>query len=62
MRSGRLSSNHDFDRLDRQYGEGVTQDKAKAAEWWRKAAAQGDAIAQEKLDTLFTDGDGVTKD
>lgn len=33
-------------------GQGVEQDYAKAKEWWKKAAAQGNTNAQYKLDIL----------
>jgi len=40
--------------LARRYynGDGVTKDNAKAAEWWQKAAAQGNETAQESLKPL----------
>ncbi|MBI5436781.1 MAG: SEL1-like repeat protein [Nitrosomonadales bacterium] len=40
--------------LGRMYynGVGVTKDDAKAAEWWQKAAAQGNEAAQEALKNL----------
>ena len=40
--------------LGRMYhnGVGVAKDDAKAAEWWKKAAAQGNEIAQEALKGL----------
>ena len=34
------------------FGSGVTKDLNKGKEWLAKAAAQGDADAQEKLDEL----------
>jgi TPR repeat protein len=37
-------------------GEGVPQDYAQAAEWYAKAAAQGNAEAQESLDKLKAEG------
>lgn len=40
-------------------GEGVEQDYAKAAEWYRKAAEQGAAEAQYHLGVLYYEGDGV---
>ena len=40
-------------------GEGVQQDKQKAAEWYQKAAEQGLAIAQFNLGVLYENGDGV---
>lgn len=33
-------------------GEGVPKDAVKAVEWWQKAAAQGNEIAQESLKLL----------
>jgi hypothetical protein len=33
-------------------GNGVKQDKAEAAKWYLKAAEQGNASAQEKLNRL----------
>ena len=33
-------------------GEGVTQDYHKAREWYEKAAAAGNADAQQRLQTL----------
>ena len=44
------------------YGEGVTQDYALAAEWNRKAADQGNAGAQNSLGVLYKDGNGVRRD
>jgi len=35
------------------YGHDVSKDTIEAAEWFRKAAEQGDAIAQNKLGTLY---------
>lgn len=34
-------------------GQGVTQDKKAALGWYRKAASQGDAFAQAKVDALL---------
>jgi TPR repeat protein len=34
------------------YGRGVTKDVNQAREWYTKAVAQGDAMAQTKLDQL----------
>ena len=45
-----------------EYGEGVTLLKATAAEWYRKAADQGDADAQYKLGVFYENGYGVIKD
>ncbi|MDB4413461.1 sel1 repeat family protein, partial [Pirellulaceae bacterium] len=41
---------------------GVPEDKAEAAKWYRKAAEQGDAKAQFLLGMSYTLGKGVTKD
>jgi TPR repeat protein len=43
-------------------GRGVPQDYRKAAEWFRKAAEQGDAFAQSSLAYLYTEGQGVPQD
>ena len=44
--------------LGRMYynGVGVAKDDAKAAEWWQKAAAQGNEAAQEALKNLHASG------
>lgn len=43
-------------------GNGVERDYGKAAEWYRKSAAQGVATAQFNLGLLYDSGLGVTKD
>jgi len=43
-------------------GEGVKQDHAEAAKWFRKAADQGDANGQFFLGMAYYSGDGVTQD
>jgi len=43
-------------------GEGVPQDYAEAAKWWRKSADQGYAKAQYNLGLLNENGIGVPKD
>ena len=40
-------------------GQGVPQNYAKAAEWYRKAAMQRYAVAQGKLGAMYYDGHGV---
>ena len=40
-------------------GQGVPQDYGKAAEWYRKAAAQGFADAQSNLGMMYANGQGV---
>ena len=45
-----------------QAGDGVPQDSAKAAEWYRKAAVQGVAFAQRRLGAMYYEGEGVSKD
>src|SRR5262249_7128630 len=40
-------------------GQGVTQDYAKAFEWYRKAADQGNADAQDMLGVMYDNGQGV---
>ena len=41
---------------------GVTQDYAKAREWYEKAAAAGDAVAMSQLGLLYDNGQGVAQD
>ncbi len=43
-------------------GDGVTQDKTKAARWLHKAAEQGDAGAQVSMGYMYDNGDGVIQD
>ena len=43
-------------------GEGVAQDPAEAAKWYRKAADQGHSDAQLNLGVLYENGEGVPKD
>ena len=43
-------------------GDGVAQDYAKAIEWFRQAAEQGYATAQNNLGDCYYDGQGVTQD
>ena len=40
-------------------GKGVTQDYAEAAKWYRKAADQGIAEAQQNLGVMYENGQGV---
>jgi len=43
-------------------GEGVPQDDVEAASWYRKAADQGDADAQNNLGVMYDTGEGVPQD
>ena len=43
-------------------GNGVTQDYAEAVKWFRKAAEQGDEVAQFNLGEMYRLGNGVTQD
>ena len=43
-------------------GQGVEEDNAKAASWYRKAAVQGQSDAQYNLAAMYVNGDGVAKD
>jgi uncharacterized protein len=43
-------------------GQGVPQDHAAAASWYRKAAEQGDANAQVNLGVMHDKGEGVPQD
>jgi TPR repeat protein len=42
-------------------GEGVTQDYQEALKWYRLAAEQGYATAQNNLGVMYVMGKGVTK-
>ena len=41
------------------YGRGEARDSKQAAEWYRKAAEQGDTVAQGMLAMLYSVGQGV---
>ena len=43
-------------------GDGVPQDYAEAVKWYRKAAEQGDDVAQFKLGEMYKEEKGVPKD
>jgi len=43
-------------------GQGVAQDDAEAATWFRKAADQGNAEAQANLGRAYRNGEGVERD
>ena len=43
-------------------GMGVGRDSAEAAKWYRKAAEQGHANAQNNLGLMYMSGRGVAKD
>ena len=43
-------------------GQGVRQDDAQAAQWYRKAAEQGYAQAQSNLGVMYANGQGVRQD
>jgi TPR repeat protein len=43
-------------------GKGLPKDAGKAAEWYRKAAEQGDAPAAARLGSMYWIGDGVPRD
>jgi TPR repeat protein len=45
-----------------QKGQGVVEDYAEAARWYRKAADQGDTFAQWMLGTMYENGQGVGQD
>ena len=43
-------------------GEGVPEDDAEAVKWYRLAADQGDASAQNNLGLMYDVGEGVPED
>jgi TPR repeat protein len=44
------------------YGEGVIEDDKEAVKWYRLAAEQGDAGAQNNLGLMHASGEGVIQD
>jgi TPR repeat protein len=49
----------DFDKGEAAYNAGNFEEAVK---WYRKAAEQGDAVAQYKLARMYKNGEGVTLD
>jgi TPR repeat protein len=49
-------------RLDVFKGAGVATNTAEAVEWFRRAAEQGNALAQYNLGVMYEHGEGVPKD
>ena len=49
-------------RASNDNGEGVPEDAAEAARWFRLAAEQGDARAQYNLGDMYANGKGVPQD
>src|SRR4030067_516597 len=43
-------------------GQGVSQDHAESAKWYRKAAEQGDATRQFNLGLMYENGQGLRQD
>ncbi len=43
-------------------GKGVRQDYVEAVKWFRKAAEQGDASAQNSLGSMYLNGYGLLQD
>lgn len=43
-------------------GHGVAKDEARAVTWYRSAAEQGDASAQNNLGVMYANGLGVAQD
>jgi Sel1 repeat len=44
-----------------QSGQGALRNDAEAIKWYRKAAEQGDALAQFNLGIMYTKGEGVSQ-
>ena len=42
-------------------GQGVPQDYTEAIKWYRKAAEQGDAAAQNHVGLMYAQGQGVSQ-
>ena len=49
-------------RLSYKNGQGVPQDFAEAAKWYRLSADQGYALAQSNLGLMYAKGQGVPQD
>jgi TPR repeat protein len=60
-RKGDLAAQRNVGHLYRS-GQGVEQDFAEAAEWYRRAAESGLAAAQVNLGTMYLRGQGVNED
>jgi TPR repeat protein len=58
---GKASAQYNMGFLYSQ-GQGVGQDYAQAAKWYRMAAEQGDVDSQNRLAALYLAGDGVRQD
>ena len=43
-------------------GQGVSQNQAEALKWYRRAANQGDDMAQFNLGAMYANGQGVSQD
>lgn len=43
-------------------GHGVPRDNTEAVKWWRQAAEQGSALAQDNLGLHYAEGVGVPQD
>ena len=58
-----LTAQQYYDRGNMYYsGHGVSKDYAEAVKWYRKAAEQGYALAQNSLGNMYKNGQGVTQD
>ena len=44
------------------YGQGVPRDYARAFEWYKKAAENGNIRAMDYLGDMYKNGDGVVRD
>jgi uncharacterized protein len=64
LAEARIGDEHAQNQLGVMYyrGEGVRQDYAEAARWYRKAAEQGNVVSQVNLADLYRDGKGVPQD
>ncbi|MBR5434202.1 MAG: sel1 repeat family protein, partial [Bacteroidales bacterium] len=51
-------------RLGKMYDDGIVvpENKTEAANWYRKAAEQGDKEAQNNLGVMYLNGEGVPQD
>jgi uncharacterized protein len=60
--NGNRDAHYNLGLLYSEGGKGLKKDFEKAAEWFRKAAEQGDVEAQCNLGVMFAEGIGVARD
>ncbi|MEE8188253.1 MAG: tetratricopeptide repeat protein, partial [Kiloniellales bacterium] len=59
---GDAAAQYSLGKLLENGGKGIQRDYPRAAEWYRKSAAQGIAAAQNNLGLMYAQGRGVARD